>query len=60
MAAPHVAAVAALVLTMKPALDGAQMKDHLQKTAAPLPVMNGKKFTKTVGAGLLDLDAALS
>jgi subtilisin family serine protease len=60
MATPHVTAAAALVLTKQPALDGAQMKKHLQKTAASLPVMQGKKFTQTVGAGLLDLEAALS
>ncbi len=60
MAAPHVAAAAALVLTKQSGLDGPQMLKHLQKTAAPLPALNGKKFAKTVGAGLLDLDAALS
>jgi subtilisin family serine protease len=60
MAAPHVAAAAALVLTKQSGLDGPQMKKHLQKTASPLLALNGKKFAKTVGAGLLDLDAALS
>ena len=60
MAAPHVAAAAALVLTQQPAMDGTQMKKHLQKTAASLPALSGKAFAKTVGAGLLDLEAALS
>lgn len=60
MAAPHVAGVAALVLAQQATLDGAEMKAHLQKTAAPLPALNGKKFAKTVGAGLVDLKAALS
>ena len=60
MAAPHVAAVAALVLTKRTTFDGAKMKAHLQKTAAPLPALRGKKFAKTVGAGLVDLKSALS
>ena len=60
MATPHVAAAAALILTKHNAFDGQQVKKHLQKTAAELPVMLGRQFTETVGAGLLDIKAALS
>jgi subtilisin family serine protease len=60
MATPHVAAAAALILTKHNAFDGQQVKKHLQKSAAELPVMLGRQFTETVGAGLLDIKAALS
>jgi subtilisin family serine protease len=60
MATPHVTAAAALLLTKHRTYSGEDVKDHLQKSAAKLPVMGNRTFTRTVGAGLLDIKAALT
>ncbi len=60
MAAPHVAAAAALVLASDPSLTPAQVADRLRKTAARVPAMKKRKWTQEYGSGLLDLEAALS
>jgi len=60
MAAPHVAAAAALVLSIAPTLTASQVRAVLTSTARPLP--NSGVFptcTGVCGAGLLDVDAAL-
>jgi subtilisin family serine protease len=60
MAAPHVAAAAALILAADPTLTPAQVTARLRKTAARLPPMKRRSWTKEYGSGLLDLAAALS
>jgi subtilisin family serine protease len=60
MATPHVTAAAAVVLAKRPGLDGKGMKDHLQASAGRLPGMGRRRFTEELGAGLLNLEAALS
>ncbi|HEU5253972.1 MAG TPA: S8 family serine peptidase [Solirubrobacterales bacterium] len=54
-AAPHAAAVAALVRQAEPTLSGQQVRDALTDTAAPV----GSETTATVGAGLVDAFAAI-
>jgi len=63
MATPHVAAVAALMLSVDPSLTPAQIKSYLQSSARPHPP--GTICTQTdnlglCGAGLLDAYKALS
>ena len=60
MATPHVVGAAALVFARNPDGVGDQVARRLQATAAKLPQMNGKARTSALGAGLLDLQAALS
>ncbi|MGI2258832.1 S8 family serine peptidase [Shewanella sp. GXUN23E] len=55
MASPHVAGAAALVWSVNPALDIAEMKNLLMNTGDPLPELNGK----TVSGNRLNLRAAL-
>jgi len=54
-AAPHAAAVAALVRQAKPTLSEQQVRDALAETAVPV----GSFPAKAVGAGLLDAFAAI-
>lgn len=55
MAAPHVTAAAALILSMEPGLRPAAVKDRIGATAEWLPMVLGK----AQGAGLLRADRAL-
>jgi subtilisin family serine protease len=54
-AAPHAAAVAALVRQAKPALSGQQVRDALTESAAPV----GSFGPEAAGAGLVDALAAI-
>ena len=56
MATPHVAGVAALMLSAKPSLTPAQVKSTLQSTARPLP----GTCPGGCGAGIVDAYAAVS
>lgn len=56
MAAPHVAGVAALMMTANPTLTPAQVEALLKQTARPLP---GTCDTGGCGAGLVDAGAAV-
>lgn len=56
MATPHVAGVAALMLSAKPSLTPAQIKSTLQSTARPLP----GTCPGGCGAGIVDAYAAVS
>ena len=56
MAAPHVAGVAALMMTANPDLTPAQVEEILKQTARPLP---GTCDTGGCGAGLVDAGAAV-
>jgi serine protease len=56
MAAPHVAGVAALMMTANPNLTPAQVEQTLKQTARPLP---GSCDTGGCGAGLVDAGAAV-
>lgn len=58
MAAPHVAAAAALVIRKKPNSTPAKVAQRLKQTAAKLPAMKKKAKTDAYGSGLLDLAAA--
>jgi subtilisin family serine protease len=60
MAAPHVAAAAALVKLKRPQLGARDVQDFLKSRAARLPAMGNRRRTSEYGAGLLDLKAALS
>ena len=60
MAAPHVAAAAALVAAKDQTLGPAEIQNRLRKTATRLPAMGQKRSTHEYGSGLLDLEAALS
>ncbi len=53
--APQVAGTIALMLEANPALNAAQIKDILQRTATPLPPY----FRHEVGAGMLNVHAAV-
>lgn len=59
MAAPHVAAAAALVAAKHGAWTGADVGAHLVKTAAKLTAMKRRARTDEYGSGLLDLEKAL-
>lgn len=59
MATPHVTAAAALVMAKHPGMDATQVKEHLRNTATKLPVMKGKTWSPSYGAGLLNLKNAL-
>ncbi|MEG4815246.1 S8 family serine peptidase [Microcoleus sp. K5-D4] len=56
MAAPHVAAAAALLLAQNPNLSVTQLKDILMNTTDPLTSLNGK----TVSGGRLNIRRALN
>jgi serine protease len=55
MAAPHVAGVAALMLSVNPQLTPDQVHEYLIDTTRPMPV----RCTKGCGTGLLDAGAAV-
>jgi subtilisin family serine protease len=52
MAAPHVAAAAAILLAKQPS---ANVRAELAKIARKLPAMGKRQWTRTLGAGLLQL-----
>lgn len=56
MAAPHVTAAAALVLSANPALDSAQLTDVLTSTATDIGIPN---YDTTFGNGLVNAEAAV-
>lgn len=56
MAAPHVAGVAALMLSVNPLLSPAQIEQTLRDTARPLP----GTCTGGCGTGIVDADAAVA
>jgi subtilisin family serine protease len=60
MATPHVAAAAALIAARHPDWGPDQVSERLRTTAAKLSGMGGADFTDELGAGLLDLRAALA
>jgi hypothetical protein len=60
MATPHVAAAAALVAARHPDWTPADTKEHLRARAAKVADMSGKSFTPELGAGVLDIAAALA
>jgi subtilisin family serine protease len=60
MATPHVTAAAALVAAQNPALSPTDIVERLRDTAATLSAMRGRARTNEYGAGLLDLERALS
>jgi subtilisin family serine protease len=60
MATPHVTAAAALVAAKDPALSPSDIVERLCSTAATLSAMRGRTRTNEYGAGLLDLERALS
>jgi subtilisin family serine protease len=60
MATPHVTAAAALVAAKEPALSPSDIVERLCSTAATLSAMRGRTRTNEYGAGLLDLERALS
>jgi subtilisin family serine protease len=60
MATPHVAAAAALVAARHPDWTPADTKEHLRSRAAKVADMSGKSFTPELGAGVLDIAAALA
>lgn len=59
MAAPHVAAAAALVRARQPTLTPAEVGARLAESAAKLPAMGARAQTDEYGSGLLDVEAAL-
>ncbi|MBT0571347.1 S8 family peptidase [Curvibacter sp. CHRR-16] len=60
MAAPHVSAAIALMLQANSTLTPAQIKTILQNTARSFPSGSYCASVSTCGAGLLDVDAAIS
>ena len=56
MAAPHVTAAAALVLSANPGLDSAQLTDVLTSTATDVGIPN---YDTTFGNGLVNAEAAV-
>jgi subtilisin family serine protease len=60
MAAPHVAAAAALVAARYPGKDVGQIKKHLHRTTTRLPDMKNRPWTPAYGRGLLNLKKALA
>jgi serine protease len=55
MAAPHVSGVIALLLSDKPHLTPAEIRQWIQATARPFPTGTGRDCTKnTCGAGIID------
>ena len=59
MATPHVSAAASLVIAANPGFSNRQVADHLKATAAKIAALGGKQNTPELGAGLLDLQAAV-
>ena len=60
MATPHVAAAAALIASRYPDQKPEEIKGRIRKKATRLPAMGKRKWTKDYGAGLLNLEGALS
>lgn len=63
MAAPHVSGVIALMLALKPALQPAQIKSHLQSSARAHPAGSTcmqTRYTGLCGEGMLDAFAAVT
>ena len=70
MAAPHVAGIVSLMLSLKPSLTPAQVLSTFATTARPFPTGTGRDCTSAIGsvtatvrycgAGIIDADAALS
>ncbi|MCA1673566.1 MAG: S8 family serine peptidase, partial [Actinobacteria bacterium] len=60
MATPHVAAAAVLVAARRPEMTADAIKARIRETAASLPSMRRRKWTSELGAGLLDIAAAVS
>ena len=61
MAAPHVAGVVSLMLSLNPALTPAQIKTMLQSSARAFPIGTGTDCSTTFcGAGILNAAAALA
>ena len=60
MAAPHVTAVAAMILAINPDFTPAQVRERLISTATKLSAMGNKTTTDEYGHGLLNVEAALS
>ena len=61
MSSPHVAGVAALMLSQNPALTPAQVKAKLQSSARAFPTGTGADCTTSLcGAGIVDAAAALT
>ncbi len=59
MAAPQVAATAALMLSLDPDLTPAQLRSMLENSAYKVDGMNGEDFTEQYGYGRLDANMAL-
>lgn len=60
MATPHVAGAAALLLARRPGLAPAAVARRLAATATKLGGTKGRRRSHEYGAGLLNLEAALS
>jgi hypothetical protein len=60
MAAPHVTAAVAMLLARRGRMGHEKVKAQLMRTADKVPGMRGKKFTKTFGAGRLNLKRLLA
>jgi subtilisin family serine protease len=60
MATPFVTGAAALAIAKNPGLTARQLRGLLQKKAARVPAMRGKRRTNSYGYGLLNLQSALS
>lgn len=59
MAAPHVAALLAMVIARNPGFSVAQAATKVTRTANKVPAMKGKTKTNALGAGVIDVEAAL-
>ena len=60
MATPHVTAAAALLAAAHPDWSPRELSDRLRDSAAELQAMRGSRWTQSYGAGLLNLETALS
>jgi subtilisin family serine protease len=60
MATPHVTAAVALLGAAHPDWSPRELSERLRASAAELPAMRGSRWTQSYGAGLLDLETALS
>lgn len=59
MATPHVVGAAALLLAREPELAPGDVADRLRETAATVPAMGRRRWTRGYGDGLLDVAALL-
>jgi hypothetical protein len=59
MAAPHVSALLAMTIAKNPDYSVAQASAKITRTANKVPAMKGKKRTNALGAGVIDVEAAL-